>query len=60
MTTNPVADHAALRALLNQALLRADALALPIVAIHLAQAIAQFDVDLRAAKPADPHPDRSI
>ncbi len=49
MLTKTIADTARLNALLDEALVLADALELPIVAIHIDQAIAQLGRDVPAA-----------
>ncbi|MES3101056.1 hypothetical protein O6W96_16235 [Sphingomonas faeni] len=49
MPTKMLADTARLNALLDEALALADALQLPIAAIHIDQAIAQLNGDAPAA-----------
>lgn len=49
MLTNTMADTARLNALLDEALALADALQLPIAAIHIDQALAQLGGDSPAA-----------
>ncbi len=49
MLTNTIADTAHLNALLDEALALADALQLPIAAIHIDQALAQLGGDVPAA-----------
>ncbi|WP_200910539.1 hypothetical protein [Sphingomonas sp. Leaf34] len=49
MITKTIADTAHLNALLDEALALADALELPIVAIHVDQALAQLGGDSPAA-----------